>query len=100
MIKAEIYEYIKRANSHHNVISINKTMEKEDIMFYTLIHRENDCPLPRTVLLVALKLSTRMDYWVCWSPTEQQAEVLGGEFYTLFKEIWNSNIENKKEVKK
>ena len=95
MIKADIENYIQTKNSENNIITLTKEYETDDVIIYTLTTSKAGYVYSRNVLLVALRLSTNVDCWNCFAPTESQIETLTLDLPKIFKRIWNSNIENK-----
>ncbi len=95
MKRNEIEQHITIQNSEHNIESLVKELETEDIIIYHLITSKKGYVYPRYVNLLALKLHPNKDYWICFAPTENQLEVFEKDLPKLFKRVWNSNIENK-----
>lgn len=95
MRRNEIEQYIIVQNAENTIESLTKEFETDEVIIYTLVTSQRGYIYPRSVNLFALKLSTKKDYWVCVAPTVGQVEVLEKDLPKLFKQAWNSNIENK-----
>jgi len=95
MRKEEITQYITIQNSENNIESLIKEFETDDVIIYTLVTSKAGYIYPRSVNLLALRLSTKKDVWICFAPTDQQIEVLSKDLPKFFKNVWNTNIENK-----
>ena len=97
MKREELENYVKTyIRNEFEHIETKILLEKDDIIFFEVKeHNKEKYIHSRKVFIVAIRLSIkREDNWFTFAPSKSQYKALSKNFNELFKQTWNSNIEN------